>query len=67
MLHDQGTLGPKKMTISVGKWHNHRTPADGPPDETVEQSFWQDTDGSVITDAARLAALEAHIARGSED
>lgn len=66
MTNDQAKLGPTKYTVAVTKWEHDRTPDDGPPDQTVEQTAWIDTDGTEITDAARIAALEAQIAHKGE-
>lgn len=66
MTNDQSMLGPTKYTFAVAKWENGRTPDDGPPDRTVRHSTWIDSDGSEITDAARIAALEAQIAPQQE-
>lgn len=38
--------------------------AEGDPDETLTFTEWTEADGSVVTDPARIAALEASAARG---
>jgi hypothetical protein len=48
-----------KVTAQVRKWENGRTPADGDPDEVVVTEHWEEADGTVITDPARIERLEA--------
>jgi hypothetical protein len=54
---------PYREDVMIEKYHNHRTPADGEPDEVVIQSQWYEADGTMVTDPVRIAALEAGIPR----
>ena len=53
--------GPYKVALHLGKWNNHRTPDDGPPDEVIESATWHEVDGAEITDPARIAQLETQV------
>lgn len=51
--------GPYRLTTLLKKWENGRTPTDGEPDEIMYNPTWYDIGGIEITDAERIAALEA--------
>ncbi len=61
MTHDMTAVGPTRHEIRLDKYHEPRTPADGPPDETQVVVIWQEGDGSPITDAQRIDALETRL------
>lgn len=47
-----------KETITVRKWTG---PKSGEPDEVVTHEVWRDRDGSIVSDPARIAELEAGV------
>lgn len=58
---DQATIGAYRVKVELAKWENHRTPADGPPDEVITVETWHEADGTEVTDPARAAVLESKI------
>jgi hypothetical protein len=55
----------RKETIQIAKWQDGETERD--PDEVFEDEAWIDADGSVITDAARIQALERAASGSGEE
>ncbi len=53
---------PHKITFTIDKYAPGHEPDDC-PDEVVRVTCWMDTDGTEISDPARIAELEAGIAR----
>ncbi len=58
-MNEQATIGTYKQTVHLAKWEHGRGPDDGPPDEVIESETWHESDGSEVTDPARIAVLEA--------
>lgn len=67
MTQDHIAVGPSRHEIRLDKYHEPRTPADGPPDETEVVVVWQEPDGTSITDEARIAGLEAKLTQEGKD
>ncbi len=61
---DTTQIGAQRHEITVAKYHNGRTPDNGNPDETDTVVIWTESDGTPITDDARIAALDASITEG---
>jgi hypothetical protein len=60
-MHDRTAVGPTRHEVRVDKYHEPRTPAAGPPDETQVVVIWQDGDGSPIIDPDRITELESQL------
>ena len=62
MAGDNAALGAIKVRAMVRKWEGGRTPADGEPDDVIIREHWEEADGTVVTDPARIEQLEARLA-----
>ncbi len=63
-MEDTTQIGAQRHELTVAKYHHGRTPDDGDPDETDTVVIWTESDGTPITDEARIAALDATITEG---
>ncbi len=51
--------GYNRVESVLRKWENHRTEADGEPDEVMTSVHWTDADGNEVTDDAVIEMLTA--------
>jgi hypothetical protein len=57
---DVTLLRTQRETVTVAKYNNGRTPADGEPDDMlIGADIFTEGDGTVITDPGRIAAIRA--------
>lgn len=64
---DSADLGVMRYRTVVRKWEGGRTPEDGPPDAIEERVWFEDADGTEITDPDRIRELEAAYRRQQEE